>query len=497
MNGPGPELADDLAATGLAAARELRRRAAWRHALQSWGRDARWILLVPLAVLAAHLLQRACGVAAIAVPTWFVLALALLPPAAAATWTFARRLLAPADARSGLARLDRELHAAGRLQAAHEFLAADARTSFMTAAVEDSTAHLQRARSHRLAHDARQRHWSRTVLAPLAAAVLAFAAGLVMPTAPGAGDSGAPTVSAVANTDASPARRAAEAPKSQPANRPEPKAREPQHKVASAKAGREERKPTTDLDQPVRESEGKSGEGTAANAESGSSSSESKGFQSSQAPPTEQANAKKTPPKKPKPPKPEKDTAANKKTLEQSGSTAGKGTGSGSNKNPSSTEWSSKDQVATDEEQPIADDLDVEDDTDESEARGGLQPNLRDRRPAVNRDLIIGFGNAPPPPDANGRGGPGEQKKSRGVASLVLGVPIPDHVKGQLNPGKIKITQERVEPRADDAEPIAAASRDERSRPIGSLHRAELTPWMRELVRSYFLQIRTKNETPR
>ena len=81
----------------------------------------------------------------------------------------------------------------------------------------------------------------------------------------------------------------------------------------------------------------------------------------------------------------------------------------------------------------------------------GLQPNMRDRRPAANRDLTIGFGNEPNP-DANGRGGPSEQKKSRGVASLVLGVPIPDHVKGPPNPGRTKITQERVQPRAVNRE---------------------------------------------
>ena len=52
--------------------------------------------------------------------------------------------------------------------------------------------------------------------------------------------------------------------------------------------------------------------------------------------------------------------------------------------------------------------------------------------------MQIGFGNRPSP-DANGRGGPSQAKKSRGTASLILGVPIPDHIKGQPNPGKTKI----------------------------------------------------------
>ena len=64
------------------------------------------------------------------------------------------------------------------------------------------------------------------------------------------------------------------------------------------------------------------------------------------------------------------------------------------------------------EDQELEEEDDVDDDESESEARGGLQPNLRDRRPPVNRDLSIGFGNRANP-DANGRGGPSQRKKSR------------------------------------------------------------------------------------
>ena len=133
----------------------------------------------------------------------------------------------------------------------------------------------------------------------------------------------------------------------------------------------------------------------------------------------------------------------------------------------------------------------LDDEFDDSDARGGVQPHLRDRRPPVNRDLGIGFGNQKNP-DANGRGGPSEQKKSRGVASLVLGVPIPDHVKGRPNPGKTKITQERVEPQAENAKPADASARMPRQAPVGYLPRPQLMPWMRDLVRSYFRALRTK-----
>ena len=99
-----------------------------------------------------------------------------------------------------------------------------------------------------------------------------------------------------------------------------------------------------------------------------------------------------------------------------------------------------------------------------------------------------------PDPDANGRGGPSEMKKSRGTASLVLGVPIPDRVKGQPNPGKTKITQERIEPRAEETSNLDAEARRPREEPIGPLRRRELAPWMRTLVREYFLTQRNRRD---
>ena len=96
--------------------------------------------------------------------------------------------------------------------------------------------------------------------------------------------------------------------------------------------------------------------------------------------------------------------------------------------------------------------------------------------------------------DANGRGGPGERKKSRGVAGLVLGVPIPDHVKGQPNPGRVKVTQERVQPQGEDMPGAAAEDRGRRSSPAGHLSERTLDTSMREIVRDYFLKTRAPDE---
>ncbi|MDA1260376.1 MAG: hypothetical protein O3A20_07110, partial [Planctomycetota bacterium] len=253
--------------------------------------------------------------------------------------------------------------------------------------------------------------------------------------------------------------------------------------AASADA---EQKPQVDAPQEPKSSRGLTGEGAAATPAQASASSESQGFPSAKADSKEAGDPGKSPTPKPRKPKaPSEVPPPKKKPAEESGSTAGKGVGHGSSRNPGSTDWESKDQTSTDEEDPLDDDEDVDDEDSESEARGGLQPSLRDRRPAVNRDLRIAFGNRPNP-DANGRGAGGEQKKSRGVASLVLGVPIPDHVKGKPNPGRTKITQERVEPKAEDAPLADAVAHSPRSGSPGILSQFELDPWMRALVRSYF-----------
>ena len=111
----------------------------------------------------------------------------------------------------------------------------------------------------------------------------------------------------------------------------------------------------------------------------------------------------------------------------------------------------------------------------------------------MNRDLQIGFGNGKNP-DANGRGGPSAMKKSRGVAALVLGVPIPDMIKGKPGPGRTKVTQERIEPKAEEAPLADAGGRDRGPATEGRMSQLDLEPWMRDLVRTYFLTLRSEGK---
>lgn len=477
--------AAELERLGGSSARTLRGREARRAAASSWRRGGAWMIAVASLALLLVLGARAFGVDGRHSGFPLLAALILLPPALAALLAAANVLARAPESRDGLARLDRELRTADRLQTAQTFEAAARRTAFMEAAIEDADESIALARAHRLAAEASAPLASGTWLpAGLALTLAALAVWLQAPASPAA-------LPPQADAGAEGARTAGDRPPVPPppddAQAPPPaaerEAARPREPGAAGAAA--ESKPQSPSEQDPKRSRGATGEGSAATPAQASASSESQGFPSAKADSKEAADPGKVPPPRARKPKDPAAAPPRKNPTEESGSTAGKGVGHGSSRNPGSTDWESKDQTSTDEEDPLDDEEEVDDEDSESEARGGLQPSLRDRRPAVNRDLRIGFGNRPNP-DANGRGSGGEQKKSRGVASLVLGVPIPDHVKGKPNPGRTKITQERVEPQAEDAAPVDAGARSPRSGSPGFLSQFELEPWMRALVRGYF-----------
>ena len=132
------------------------------------------------------------------------------------------------------------------------------------------------------------------------------------------------------------------------------------------------------------------------------------------------------------------------------------------------------------------DDEEVEDEREESEQRGGVMPMTRDRMQPPSRELSIS-GNGPPD---DGRGGPTPPKKWRGTASLVLGIRLPDQVRGQPNPGTAKTTLEQVPPVPQDAptRAPAAATTDGPSPNPQSASPAAST--LAEVVRRYHASLR-------
>lgn len=474
---------------GRRVAQALRARAVAIASRRTWRRTLPWMVGVPIAALAL----RVCGIGPVGVAASFawVVILAFVVPLLAVIGVATRITSTPIDERRGLRLLERELGSDGRLVAALEFGKRGARSSFESAAIEDARSWFERAREQAIRTDwlpANPSAW-RDLLAPALSVALAVASAWLAP-------SEAPDLSETPRSDIvradgprSQRRAGEESGRREDAVIPPTRAVEkPRERLAATKSAQQ--RTAAPEETPPRDSTGKSGEGATATPTQSSSASESKGFDSAATPPNEASSETKTRKQKPAAPKAANERSEKKK-LEASGATAGKGTGSGSSKNPGATDWQSKDQVTSDEEERLDNDEEVDDETEESEARGGVQPNLRDRRPAVNRDLQIGFGNRPNP-DANGRGGPSEQKKSRGVASLVLGVPLPDHVKGHPNPGRTKITQERVEPRADETSSVAAEERMSRATSIGPLDsRSPMrSPWLDRIVRDYFSNLR-------
>ncbi|MEZ5988197.1 MAG: hypothetical protein R3F30_03580 [Planctomycetota bacterium] len=121
----------------------------------------------------------------------------------------------------------------------------------------------------------------------------------------------------------------------------------------------------------------------------------------------------------------------------------------------SASPWSSKDKVASEEDEELAEDEDVDEDDEEEDARGGMQPMLRDRRPPVNRDLSIGFGNQKNP-DANGRGGPGERRSPVGSPRWCSACRSPTTSRAGPTPGRSRSPRERVPPSAEAAPALDA-----------------------------------------
>lgn len=391
---------------------------------------------------------------------------------------------------------DLQLQLADRLTAADDFLARGDRSAFMEAAVEDAADAIERTRQAHLQFET-QRWQSSQMVMPLLAMVLLLITGYF------AGDwraivANGPAEANVLLPGGNVLVEALPESESQPHDGTQNESqRDKQAAAADRAAVAETRAYASEVEEQSKESEGKTGNGRSAAAESSTGAGNSQGTPSQQGqiskPGEEKTKAKRKPPSKQKPHK--QDDTPKKDEEQESGATAGRGSSRGSNRNPASSEWSSKDHVNTPDDDNLEEEEETEDEEEEQEARGGMQPSLRDRRPPVSRDLMIGFGNQPSP-DANGRGGPSQPKKSRGTASLVLGVPIPDRVKGQPNPGKTKITQERVQPKSEPAIAVDAQQRQQRVAPGSALQRQELEPWMRSLVRNYFLAQRQKVKKP-
>ncbi|MCA8971953.1 MAG: hypothetical protein KDC95_19355 [Planctomycetes bacterium] len=472
---------------GLARARE-QRATAIRSAIPL-------LIVVPAVYAIAALVLRSVGVD-FSLPIWLVVLLTLaLPALVYAIVRAGQGSHVHVDRRHVLSRLDDALGLSDRMTAAWEFTNEAHPTPMMQAAIEDARTRVEAARAFRVDETAVplvdpalvSRYGALAIVLVIVAALLPLHTRddgvVVVPNGDGE------------VTDVAKDERDAPIASILPPERPreEPRAERPRSESASdSKRGDEG---VTEKTQ--KQSRGSEGTGKSSAAQSTTGQSAGEGASTEAAQPTKGENAKKSE-KKLKPPKdqaPKRKKSKKPEGDKKSVATTGQGKGKGSSRSPTASEWSSKDQSVAEDEEELEDEDEVDDEDDESEARGGLQPSLRQRKPPVNRDLSIGFGGGKPPPSANGRGGPGLPKKQRGVAQLVLGIPYPDQITGKPNKGRTKVTQERIDPQAQDAAPLDAMSRLPRSSNLGPLSRPVLLPWMQDVVRSYGLSIANATTT--
>ena len=436
------------------------------------------------------------------VSAWLLLPLIVIAPLVYALSARARATRQAVHQYRALGTVDERLHLKDRLVTAAQFLDQDSRTVFMEAAVADAATFVDEAIRGELERKPEPWHPKRRAVLAATCSALLLAAFSWLDLPAFTENEGTQESQEVAQLEQTPSEAAESRRSGEEETLQLPVVSDKPTPSSSKKspATRVEQARSSTLPEEMRGSRGKTQQGQGANANQASGSREAKGDSSEQSQ-LSKSDDKSQPKKKKKPPK-KKDEEREARELpkkqkqEESGSTAGKGSASGSSRSPAASTWSSKDQVVSEDEDELEDDEDVDDEFDDAEARGGVQPNLRDRRPPVNRDLSVGFGNQKNP-DANGRGGPSEQKKSRGVATLVLGVPIPDHIKGHPNPGKTKVTQERVEPQDEETDQTVASAQEARQRPIGPVAMPDLQPWQQELIRRFFLERRMKEQQKR
>lgn len=402
------------------------------------------------------------------------------------------------ERRRALLAADRQIGAAERITTADDFMRRESSNGFMQAAVADASAWVKQgteAKLEGLQSDPPKLRlaWVAFPVSAVLLAVLFFMGQFTR--ALGVADLGdAPGVNSLNELAGD-----SELEEDETVEKPVEKEKNEEQKLASKKPRKQKAvnrqgESNSAIPDNAEDSEGKLNEGETRESQQSSNPSSARGAPSASGQPSKSDDTQKPRKRKKKTAKPAKDREKKEREQEEkpSGASSGQGSSKGSDNNAAPSDWASTSQAATPEDDNVEEEDDVDDEEEEQESRGGVQPNMRDRRTPVNRDLQIGFGNARPNPDANGRGGPSGQKKSRGVASLVLGVPIPDRVNGQPNKGRIRITQQRITPEVEESDMVDAQNRQPRNGSVGPIHHPEFEPWLQNLVREYFLDQRER-----
>lgn len=460
-----------------------------------------WLVALPLLALLAQL----AGILPAGKPGPIPLAaLAVLGPVSyvvvRVAWSAYRFRPARAFA---LALHDRSSQSEDRLVTADEFLTSaeletDApQSAFMRAAVADAVAHARNALGTPLrplplpAWRIQPGSWWGVAAA---LAVMALARVTVDHSVASRPEAGALRVAAIAPT--APVKPADAVGKTARPPRPAvpPGAAEPaagDKSPAAAKALR--RMPRTE--QPM---DGQPASGSGAGASSSSGGNHAAGLaggqksapkaQKPEAAPAEEPEEKQTPDSK-------KKKAPRKQDASQLAMESGSGQGKSSSASSSLNAFEAPEEKdkAGQGLQPDAEDQGLEDEDEQQKSNSVSKPMGETKKPTVDRNLST---SPPGQPDenANGRGGPGEIKKTRGVPSMILGIPMPDRVPGTPSPGRSKVTQEFTRPKEEAFAPLEAQTHAARTGLVGHVEQPDLVPWRRAVVENYFMSLRSRAE---
>lgn len=466
------------------------------------GRTALWWLLAPpAAILCVQLAWRLVAHASLPFSlTRAVLVTAATPVLAMAVrvgWRASQRRV---DRRSGLRLFDRQLDLQDRLVTADEFLAAnidtrpagDAADRFKRAAIADAGTHVARALQTRLA-PLRLPPWRvapRSWAAVPGAALALFAAFWIGGAPPGDGPAGHEPTTLAATLEALPARVvAALAERHQP--RPRQNSRPPDERAEAndAKPSAEASTRSIRTDQPA---DGQSHAGGQASSRSSSRAMSSNGTPSNQQTPSKALEDDPPQDQKPGAPRPAKKADGRKAEPQETSATSGQGQSNSSSTDTSRIPASEQPDRAGASKDDGKDDPGMQDEVDEEKTAGVERPSLRKNKPPVDRNLSPRPAGDQANPNANGRSGPSGQKKTRGVPSMILGVPTPDRIQGMTNPGRSKVTQENSTPKEEPQADVAAEARAARERAFGAVEHPRLEAWMQSLIETYFTRIRLR-----
>ena len=480
------------------------RRFAFKEAMEKAWASVGWVaLILPIVYVVIQLYE-----VITATSVWplgifqTILVTVLVPLAFLGCWALVGYLFGRIDRQKSIALFDRELHLKDRLQSADEFLGKGDTTPWETAAIADAIPHAQEAIQTRLGKIEIARpamdtiKWKHIIAALVLLAIGVTAQALVFdPDEAEEQDTPEPIILVPEHQDAQlpsyaddqrGAREAVELETAVPEEQKKTKIRKGDEAPTSnsnlTEAQQAASTPRESMQTGLSGTASKQNQpGQANSSVSGQGDPDKKEDQDEQ---SKEASKKKD--------SKQRDPKENDKDETASGIAGGKGSGSG--QQSSSSEMLEQNfRSKTDD---FDDDIDQESDDEEDEEQesaSAAKPMLNQKKAPVDRRLApsgVGFEENE---NANGRGGAGGLKKTRGVAAMLLGVPMPDKLRSQVNIGRIKVQRERAVPVPNQVVSVESEDRGEIDESIGVFSRPELKPWLRDVVEKYFTTLRQES----